>query len=519
MPMDATSLAAGIGVGLDNVVFSPEVQNLPRKISLVGTFNPANTSIVPEVPVRVYSPEQVAADSGQGYMAHRLAKAAFKGSQGIETWITYQDEVGGAVAATGSVTFSGTGILGGTLYGYIAGDSVQTIVTAGMTPAQVATAFIAAVNADADLPVTALVDGVTAAKANLTSKSKGPWGNDIKITFNEGVNESLPLNLVTTVVAMSAGAGIPDIDDAIESWGTGDTANEKFFTDCADGYGLDSTTIGKISTYNGEGDDYTGCYRKIVSRPMRWIHGDTVAATAGLNALIVISDANKLDRTNGIISVPGSPNHPAEIAALACGIMARINQAVVAQHYVGTPLPGIIPGAPADRWTSEYDNRDLAVKSGISPTHIDDGAVYMQNMVTFYRPSSVPTSSNSYRSMRNIAILQNIVANIRQTFKSDEWKGISIVKDISRVTVTADAVKVRSISYVVATLIQLAKQFEGKAWLYSADYTIKQLQIAGAVSIRSGGIGFDNLMKVVLSGEGGIFDTTVQHDISLTVAL
>lgn len=519
MVMDATSLAAGIGVGLDNVVFSPGVENKKRKINIVATFDPTKTDIVENTPVRIYSAEECGENSGWGFMAHRLAKKAFEGSQGIETWVTYQAEAGGAVAAAGSVLFGGSGIGSGTVPGYIAGDYVPTNIASGLTPAQVATAYAAALNADADLPVKAAVDGSTPAKVNVTAKSKGPWGNFIVISFLEGIGEALPSGLTATVTPMATGAGVPDIDGALEGMGTGDSANQQDFTGCVDGYGLDSTTMSKISTYNGEGDDYVGCYKKVVSRPMRWLRGDTVADTAGLSALIAITDVKKLDRTNGVICVPGSPNHPAEIAALAMGIMERISQAVVAQNYIGQHLPGIIPGATADRWTDEYDNRDTAVKAGISPTVVEDGAVFMQNVATFYRPASVPVTSNSYRSMRNIAILQNIATNIRNTFLADEFKGISIVKDISRVTVTSDAVKVRSISYIVNTLIQLATLMQGKAWLYSADYTVDELKKVGAVSIRSGGTGFDNIFKVVLSGEGGIFDTTVQHDAALTVVL
>jgi hypothetical protein len=40
-----------------------------------------------------------------------------------------------------------------------------------------------------------------------------------------------------------------------------------------------------------------------------------------------------------------------------------------------------------------------------------------------------------------------------------------------------------------------------------------------AVSIRTGGIGFDSVMPVVLSGEGGILDTRVDFDTALTVFL
>ena len=63
----------------------------------------------------------------------------------------------------------------------------------------------------------------------------------------------------------------------------------------------------------------------------------------------------------------------------------------------------------ADRWTKDYSVRDSAVKGGISPTRVISEQVVMQNVVTFYRPVSVPTASNAYKSMRSLAIIQDVL--------------------------------------------------------------------------------------------------------------
>jgi hypothetical protein len=72
---------------------------------------------------------------------------------------------------------------------------------------------------------------------------------------------------------------------------------------------------------------------------------------------------------------------------------------------------------------------------------------------------------------------------------------------------------------VIDDLVALAKSFEDHAWIYESDFTINRLKQAGAVSIRPGGIGFDNVLSVIFSGEGGIIDTEVQFDTSLAVLL
>ena len=515
--LDTSSQAAAVGSSVKNVQFAVEAQNIPRKILIIATYDPLKTAVVDEVPVQVLSPEDAGDKFGFGFMAHRLAVQAFKGSSGIETFIQPQSEAGGAVVAEGEIDFTGsTGVLAGMMNLYIAGLSVPVIVTDAMTVEGLADAVVAAITADKDLPITAIKTAVTF-EVVTTAKTKGPWGNDISIDFNLGVGETLPVGVVAAVTDMASGTGLPDIQDALDGLGTGDDANEDFFTDVVQGYGQDTTTFDAISAYVGAGNDFVGLYSKTVSRPFRVLTGDVVADSAGLTALQAVADARKLDRTNGVIAVPGSPNHPSEIAALAMGNMARINQDRAAQHYVDILLSGIWPGAKADRWTSEYDNRDIAVKGGISPTRVKSSSVFMQNVMTFYRPDSVPVSSNGYRSMRNISILQNILDNIRTNFERAKWQGISIVNSVAKVGNTLDREKARDVGAVIDDLIALAKDFESKAWIYESAFTINKLKETGAVTVRSGTNGFSNTLSIILSGEGGILDTVTQFDTSIAV--
>jgi hypothetical protein len=173
-------------------------------------------------------------------------------------------------------------------------------------------------------------------------------------------------------------------------------------------------------------------------------------------------------------------------------------------------------GAAAGRWTDTYDNRDSAVKAGISPTIADTGfTVRLQNVLTFYHPTSVPVGSNGYRSMRNISIVQNILNSVKSNFAQEKWQGISIVADVNKVSNSLSKDKARSSSSVITDLVALADAFASRAWLYDASFTKENL----TVSIRTGGIGFDSVMPVVLSGEGGILDTRVDFDTALTVFL
>lgn len=517
MSISASSLAAATAMGVKNVQFKASAENLPRKIDVIGTFDPAKTGIAEEVPQLILSPEDAGSKYGLGSMLHRLLKAVFAGSNGVECWAIPQAEIGGAVAAAGDIVWAGAATEAGTICLYIGGDRITIPVASGDTNLVVATAVFNKINEVLELA--ALATNAVPGTTDIVSKSKGPWGDGINVSFNWGFEESLPAGLTAVVTALSGGAGVPDIQDALDGTGTGDLANEAFYTDTVHGYGQDSGTLDKLSIYNGVGNDFVGCYEKTVARPFRSLNGDTTDGASALTALLALGNGRKTDRTNGCVAVPGSPNHPAEIAAIAIGIAARINNDRAAQSCIGQILPGVIPGKHADNWCSEYDNRDTAVKAGISPTKVSGGAAYLQNLLTFYHPDSIPSSSNGYRSMRNVSIIQNILNSDMVNFDQEKWKGISIVADVLKVSSIKDRQKAKDKDAVMDDLVALTIDFEGKAWIFSAAFTLEKLASNpnDYIEIRPGGTGFNFIRPVLLSGEGGILDGVTEFDTSLAV--
>jgi phage tail sheath gpL-like len=519
MALQSNSLAPVVGAAVENVQFLPGAQNLPRKIVVIGNYDEATfTTVVEDVPQRVLSPEDVGARMGFGFMLHRLVKKVFAGSQGVECWVIPQPENVAAVVADGKITITGTATAAGNLVVYVAGERVNVPVAKGDVGNVIAPLLVAAVTADKELPISAVVDGVIDTQVNTTAKTKGVWGNDIDLAINLGFEEELPPGISVVIVGMANGTTLGDIQDALDGMGTGDDANREHFTEVVHGYGQDTTTLDALSTYNGIGNDFVGLYSKTISRPFRSLVGDVEDTGTPLTDLISLADGRKLDRTNGVLGVPGVPNHPAELAALTLGIMARINNERAAESYIGQVLPGVIPSA-VSQWNSDYDNRDLAVKAGVSPTTVEGNLVKLSSVLTFYHPDSVPITSNGYRSQRNISILQNILWNIRRNFEQEKWQGITIVADVTKVSNSVDRKKTRDISAVIDDLLALTRAFEGKAWIFSADFTIKKLQAGGLVTIRPGGTGFNSVLPVLLSGEAGILDNVVEFDTALDIVL
>lgn len=513
MAITPNSLAMANGVSVSNTQLKTSVSVLARKILIIGSYDPAKTAVQANKLAQIFSPEDAASKYGNGSMLHRLALASNLGAQGVETWVVPQAEASGAVAASGSVLFAGTTILAGTIYAYIGGESIA-FSFAGGTPAQLATAYAAAINADTALNVTAAVNGTTPEQVDITSKTKGTFGNDVIISFNEKSGEAFPSGLTSaTVTPMASGSGIPDIQDALDALGTGDAQNEAYFTDVIHGYGKDSTTLDAISTYNGIGNLAQGNYSKTVNRPFRSLIGDNTPDSAGQTAVIALGNGRKLDRTNGVVSVPGSPTHPAEIAAEAVAICARLNGVRAEENAGDQILQGVMPGQKSERWSDDYDNRDLAVAAGVSPTRIKNGVVTLQNVVTFYHPDDVPAANNGYRNYRNISLLQNITNSVFVNFSLDKWKGISIVKDVTKVTNVNSAKKARDVDSVINDFVALVQEWEKNAWIYAASYTLENL----SVTIRDLVNGFDSVIPIVLSGQGDIYDTLIEFDTSIAV--
>ncbi|MFP3041889.1 hypothetical protein LQZ19_08710 [Treponema primitia] len=520
----SSSLAAGTAVGIQNVPFSASAEVLPRKVLIISTALSSHVqNVITGKPFPVLSPEDVADKTGAGGMAHRLSLAVTRGSSGsVPVYLLIEDDNGAATPATGTITLTNEGPhAAGVLSLYVAAKLYAIPIIVADTVSSIAAKIVAAINADDSAPVTAdHVDGVV----TVTSKSLGPWGNGITVAINQRLeqNQAVPDGLNIAIAAMTGGAGLPDLaDDLPKALGSGDSANKEFFTDVVHGYGDDATILSALSQYVGEGNDFVQLYSRLVSRPFRSLCGSVASGSAGLANLITLANARLQDRCNGLIARPGSLTHPQEIAAEAIGYMAMVNNDAAEAGYTGAVLSGMDPGiVAADQgqdWTTEYTARDLAVKSGISPTIIDGGSVLAQNIVSFYRPASIPVVSNMYRRMRDISITQNVLNAVKVTFSSGKWQNFTVVADVMTVQNARSRAKARDIGMVKDDLLALINAFMARGWLFETSYSIGELKKPDAVQLRAGGTGFDNTIKLIYSGEGNITDTIVYVDCAFSI--
>lgn len=539
MPILDSSLAAATGAGVNNVPQQATAGLVTRNIAFIGTPVAAKIGLyTPAVPVQIANSAVGGTLYGFGGMLHRMILAAEKGHQGAVTmWAIPQDEVAGVAAtSTNTLAITGPASAFGVFAAYIAyhaliGGRYQVPVASGDSATTIAAALAALINADPNCPVTATpsVGNVT-----LLCKSKGLWGNYIAVAMNILPGDALPAGVGCTVTVLTGGTGVPTAANALNGMGTGSNKNTlpngQGATAIVCGYGanatIDQTSETAMAVYNGLGNSTPpdGCYDHLIAKPLRWLWGDTIANASVPSADTTFATTNTQDRGGGIVAAPGSNSHPTEIACQAIGYMERVNANRAQDNYVDAILSGVDVGYAANaagtRWTNDYTQRDNAVKAGVSPTLVVGGYVTLQNVVTFYSGNTgIPSASNGYRSMRNVSIIQNMLANTMSTFRSVKWQNITLVSNTSLVTDPTAKEKVRDTNDVVDEWIALLKAFYRLGWLYDLDFAVASATKTGSVSIRTGGDGFLSQVTVILSGEGNIKDSTINFDTSPAVVL
>src|SRR5690606_18079254 len=132
------------------------------------------------------------------------------------------DDLVAGVKATQTLTLTGTATGAGVLALRLNGELVSVGVSIGDTATTIASNIVSAVAASLDGPVTATAaDGVV----TFTARHKGVFGNDIDVRVNYQADEVLPAGLTLAIAAGTAGAGNPDVAEALAA-----IANENYYT-------------------------------------------------------------------------------------------------------------------------------------------------------------------------------------------------------------------------------------------------------------------------------------------------
>ena len=349
------------------------VGEFPLKVLVIGQKLATGTATA-AVPVQVFNAAHAVGLFGQHSQLARMFAALKRVDPFTPTYAIPLADAGSGVAATGTVTFSGTVTQAGTLNLYIGGRRVRVAVAAAEANATTATNVAAAITAHTDMPVTASASG---AVVTLTSRNKGEVGNAIDVRANYWPGDALPAGLAVAIVAMASGSGNPDMGDAIAAM------SSEWWTDLIVGW-TDAANMTALDT-------------ELATRfgPMVDLQAFAYTAVAASNAGAITWGNARNSPYVFPIAAYRLPTPPDEWAAVVGILSARDFASDPARPMTGVALPGILPPAVADRFDPAEMN--LLLFEGISDWTVDaDGTVRLSRLVTAYQTNAYGAADDAW---------------------------------------------------------------------------------------------------------------------------
>jgi len=323
-----------------------------------------------------------------------LMTAAYRDNDSTsEVWYLPLSDAAGAVAATGTVTFTAAATASGTLSLYVGDVRYQMAVTSTQTIAQLATALAALINADPSCPVTA---SANAGVVTLTAVNKGTVGNEIGLELNylgTSDNEATPTGMAVTLAGLSGGSINPSLTTALSN-----LSDRQFdfivcpYTDAASLEALQSLL-----------DDKTGRWS-----PLQQIYGHVFAVYRGTAGACTTFGSGYNDQHTSVLGVYGSPTPAWKIAAQWVGAMAPSLQTDPGRPVQTLPISGMLAPKTEDRFL--LTTRNTLLWDGISTFTVgSDGTCYCENTITTYQKNSYGAADNSYLEVETLFLLPYVL--------------------------------------------------------------------------------------------------------------
>ncbi len=364
------------------------------KILVIGQRH--STGTVPALtPVRVTSADEAKSFFGHGSMLHAMFVALKAVNRFTESWAIAVNNDPGANAATGGFTISGTPTAAGSVAFYIAGTRIPIAVTTSSTAAGIATALISAINADANLPVTASSGG--SGIALVTARHPGEAGNDLDLRVSYYDDESLPTGITVSPSAMASGAVNPSIAGVIDAMG------DEWYNVIAMAY----TDSANLALLEAELHDRWG--------PERPIEGHAFTARRGTQGELGTFGDSRNSPHVTCIGMPPMPSPPYQVAASVAGLVGDHGQRDPARPFTTLAMSGIIGPKPVDRFT--HAERNLLLYDGISTFIVDPGGISrIERLITTYQRNDAGLPDESYLAVNSVLTLGYLRYSFRARF-------------------------------------------------------------------------------------------------------
>lgn len=375
----------GVYSEIDNSQAVSGPQSVQYRRLIVGQKLAAGTAAELSL-TRVTTPEQGEALYGRGSMLAGMIRAALTQDSYTELQVMALVDDPAAVAATGTITYSGAATAAGTINLMIAGRRVRVAVASGAAPAAVATSTAAAINANLDLPVTA-----TAATSvvTITARNKGEVGNGLDIRLNYYTGEQTAPGIGAVIVKMSGGTANPDLSDAMAALG------DSWFQAWAIPY-TDTPNLVEVE-------------RELASR-FGWdreIEGHAFVAYNGTQGQLGTLGDSRNSPHLGIVMATAEPMPAYEKAAETMAIAAYFLAIDPARPVQTLEYKWCLPALENDRLTKE--ERNLLLFDGIATTDVDAGGIMRtERLITTYKTSANGASDTSYLDVETLFTLMFI---------------------------------------------------------------------------------------------------------------
>lgn len=373
-----------------------------QNVLLVGVQLTATAKAPVNIPVAISSQAQADYQFGQGSQLANMFKAYF--ANNFAGSVFGLPVVEGSAAATGTITIATPPTVAGTFHLYVHGVHVGVTVAATDTVTIVAAAVAAAINANKDLLASA---SAAVGVVTLTSRGKGIYGNDIKLTDNYyGAigGEVMPTGMTVTYAAMASGTGVPVFTTAISNLG------ETEYEHVALPY-TDATSLTAWETEYGFSD--TGRWGWI-----RQHYGHIWSAYRDTYANLAIFGATRNSPQLSVMGIELTAQSPVwQWAAAYAAKAARAYLIDPARPLQSLHLEGLVPALFQSRFLmSELNNLSLA---GIATQRtLTDNIPFIARETTTYTLNVYGASDDAYDVATTLATLARILRNQRQAITS-----------------------------------------------------------------------------------------------------
>lgn len=318
-----------------------------------------------------------------------------------ELWVIAVTEPDGETAK-GTVTLTGNAQASGTLSLYIGAVRVQAAVVTGDAPAAVSATLAAAVNANADLPVTA---AATAGVVTLTARHKGLTGNDIPLAFNYyGTvgSENTPDGVNVAIVAMAGGTGSPSLAATVAAMG-----DEPF-----DFIGTPFSDSASLATLALEMNDSSGRWGYA-----RQLYGHVYTAKIGtLSELVAYGDTMNNQHITAAGYEPAVQTAADELVALRTARNAVFIRVDPARPTQTGELTGALPAPAGSRFT--LTEQQSLLKHGIATAYAESGVLRIQRDITTYQTNAYGVADNSYLDSETLHTSAYVIRQLKSIITS-----------------------------------------------------------------------------------------------------